>query len=251
MIAKTFAAILLAAGVALAAVPAHAQEDQSLSPKQAEAVRKIIKDYLMQNPEVIGEAIEALREKMRVQAEVDAKKAIEARKDELTKNADDPVAGNPKGDITLVEFFDYNCGFCKQTYDGLWDAVKADGKVRVVLKEFPILGPDSVTAARIALVAKAQGKYDDVHRAFMKYRGRLDEKTAFRLAAEAGLKEDQLRKDISAPEIDKQLKRNMDLATALEIGGTPAFVVGDKVVQSALDQATLKQLFDVARKPKT
>jgi protein-disulfide isomerase len=248
MIAKTFAAVLVAAGIALAAQPASAQEDQPLTPKQVEGVRKVVRDYLMEHPEVIGEAIEALREKMRVQAENDAKKMIEARKDEIFKSADDPVAGNPKGDVTLVEFFDYNCGFCKQTFDAMWEAVKADGKVRVVFKEFPILGPDSVTAARVALVAKAMGKYDDYHRALMKFRGKLDEKAVFRVAGEVGLNVDQVRKDMMAPEIDKQLKKNFDLAHALDIGGTPTFLVGDRVVSSALDQPTFRQLFDLARK---
>ncbi|CAA7626215.1 DsbA family protein [Magnetospirillum sp. SS-4] len=249
MIAKTLAALAVALGIAFSAVPAAAQ-DAALTPKQAEAVKKVVREYLMEHPEVLGEALEALREKMRAQAESDARKMMEARKDEIFKSPDDPVIGNPKGDLTIVEFFDYNCGFCKQAYDSVQEAVKADGKVKVVLKELPILGPDSIVAARVALVAKAQGqaKYEDVHRAFMKFRGRLDEKAIFRLAGEAGLNVEQLKKDINGADIDRQIKKISDLARSLEISGTPTFIIGDRIISSALDQATLKQLMDAARR---
>jgi protein-disulfide isomerase len=249
MIAKTLAAALMVSGLAFASLPAAAQ-DVPLTPKQTEAVKKVVRDYLMEHPEVLGEALEALREKMRAQSEADAHKMMEARKDEIFKNPDDPQAGNPKGDLTVVEFMDYNCGFCKQTYDSLWEAVKADGKVRVVLKEFPILGPDSVLASRIALVAKAQSqaKYDDIHRAFMKFRGRLDEKTIWRIAGEQGFNVEQLKKDVANPDIDAKLKKNLDLAHSLDIGGTPTFIIGDRIISSALDQQIMKQLMDAARR---
>ena len=250
MTAKTFAAILVAFGLGAAARPAVAQEDQPLTPRQVEAVQKVVKAYLLEHPEVISDAVEALREKMRVQAEADAKKAIDSYKDEIFNGKEDPVAGNPKGDVTVVEFFDYNCGFCKQTADALLESVKADGKVKLVFKDFPILTDDSAVAARIALAAKKQGKYEDVYRAFMKYRGRLDEKAAWKLAGEAGVNVDQAKRDMGAPEIDKQLRRNMELAHALDISGTPTFVVGNQVVSGAMEQAVFKQMYDNARKPK-
>ncbi|OAN53160.1 protein-disulfide isomerase [Paramagnetospirillum marisnigri] len=250
MIVRTLAAAFLASTLAMTAIPAQAQENMPLSPKQVDAVKKVVRDYLMEHPEVLGEALEALREKMRAQAESDALKMVEARRDEIFNNPDDPVAGNPKGDVVVVEFFDYNCGFCKQTFDPVLEAVKADKNTKLVMKEMPILGPDSVLAARVALVAKAQGqaKYDDVHRAFMKFRGRLDEKTIFRLAGEAGLNVEQLKKDINGPDIDRQLKKVSELARSLEIGATPTFIVGDRLLSSAVDQSTLKQLIDNARK---
>lgn len=250
MIARTLSAAFLASSLALAAVPAAAQENMPLSPKQVDAVKKVVRDYLMEHPEVLTEALEALREKMRAQAESDALKMVEARRDEIFQNPDDPVGGNLKGDVVVVEFFDYNCGFCKQTFDSTWDAIKADGKTKFVLKEFPILGPDSVLASRVALVAKAQSpaKYDEIHRTFMKFRGRLDEKTIYRLAGEAGMNVEQLKKDVGGAEIDRQLKKVGELARALEIGATPTFIVGDRILSSALDQPTLKQLIDNARK---
>jgi len=250
MIAKTLAALLLTSALALSASPAAAQDSGALTPKQAEAVKKVVRDYLMEHPEVLAESLEALREKMRAQAEADAHKMLEARKDDVYRSADDPVGGNTKGDITIVQFFDYNCGFCKQTFDSLWEAVKADGKVRVVYKEYPILGPDSVFAARVALVAKAQSqaKYDDLHRALMKFRGRLDEKAVLRIAGEQGFNVEQLKKDVTNPEIDRQLSKVFDLARSLDIGGTPTFVIGDRILSSALDQTTFRQLIENARK---
>jgi len=249
MFAKTLPAFLVAAGLAFGFVPpAAAQEDQALSPKQVEAVRKIVKDYLMEHPETIHEAIEALRVKMQVQAEADAKKAIDAYKDELFDGKDDPIAGNPKGDVVLVEFFDYNCGYCKQTVDALFDSVKADGKVKVVFKEFPILTEESEVAAHVALAAKKQGKYEEIHRAFMKYRGRLDEKQMFRIAGESGLNVDQLKKDMVSADVDKQLRRTQEIAHALQINGTPSFVIGNRILSQALDPQEFKQLFDITRK---
>jgi protein-disulfide isomerase len=250
MIAKTLAALFVTSGLVLTASPVAAQDSGALTPKQAEAVRKVVRDYLMEHPEVLAESLEALREKMRAQAEADAHKMLEARKDDVYRSADDPVAGNLKGDITIVQFFDYNCGFCKQTYDSLWEAVKADGKVRVVFKEYPILGPDSVFAARVALVAKAQGqaKYDELHRALMKFRGRLDEKTVLRIASEQGFNAEQLKKDVANPDIDRQLSKVFDLARSLDIGGTPTFIIGERILSSAFDQTTFRQLIDNARK---
>ena len=247
---RRFLMLLSVVGFAAIQHPALAQEDQSLTPKQAEAVRRVIRDYLMEHPEVLQESLEALREKMRQQAESDARKNIDAYKADLLDNKDDPSTGNAKGDLTIVEFFDYNCAFCKASYDGLMEAVHADGKVRLVFKELPILTEDSVVASRIALAAKKQGKYDDVHRAFMKFRGKLDDKTAYRLAAETGLNMEQAKKDEAAPEFDKLLRRNKELARTLGVDGTPTFIIGDRIVAQALDAASLKQLMEVARKAK-
>ncbi|MBF0323515.1 DsbA family protein [Magnetospirillum moscoviense] len=254
MIRKTFAAALLASAALFTALPASAQEDQTFNAKQTDAVRKIVRDYLMEHPEVIGEAIEALREKMKAQAESDAKKAIESRKDEILNAADDPVSGNAAGDVVVVEFFDYNCPYCKVVLDPMMEAAKADGKVKVVFKEMPILSEESLTAARVALAAKKQGKYDEVHRAFMKFRGKLDDKAIFRLAGEAGANVDQIKKEMMAPEIEKQIRKNIDLAHALDISSTPSFVVAGKdgkaarILAGAIEGPVFKQLFDITRK---
>ena len=248
MMVRRFLLMLAVVGFAFVQHPALGQEDQTLTPKQADAVRKVVRDYLMEHPEVLQESLEALREKMRQQAEADSRKNIDTYKAELFDNKDDPVTGNAKGDVTIVEFFDYNCAFCKASYDALLDTVRGDGKVKLVFKELPILTEDSIVASRIALAAKRQGKYDDLHRAYMKYHGKLDEKNAYRIAGEVGLNMEQVKKDISAPDFDKLLRRNKEIAHILGVDGTPTFIVGDRVVPQAVDAATLKQLIDIARK---
>ena len=248
MMVHRFLLILAVIGCVFTGSPARAQEDQALTTKQAEAVRKVIRDYLMEHPEVLQESLEALREKMRQQAEADARKSLDTYRSELNDNKDDPATGNPKGDVTIVEFFDYNCAFCKSSYDAVLDTVKADGKVRLVFKEFPILTDDSIVASRIALAAKKQGKYDDLHRAYMKYRGKLDEKNAFKIASDLGLNIEQIKKDMAAPEFDKLLRRNKEIAHALGVEGTPTFIVGDRIVPQAVEASTLKQLIEIARK---
>ena len=248
MMVRRLMMVLALVGLTFVHHPALGQEDQTLSPKQAEAVRKVIRDYLMEHPEVLQEALEALRDKMRQQAEADARKSIDTYKSELFENKDDPVTGNAKGDVTIVEFFDYNCAFCKSTYDALMDTVRADGKVKLVFKELPILTADSLVASRIALAARKQGKYDDLHRAYMKFRGKLDEATAFRLAGEVGLNMEQVKKDMTSPEFDKLLRRNKEIAHVLGVDGTPTFIIGDRIVAQAMDAPTIKQLIEISRK---
>ncbi len=244
---------LLSASLALliAAVPASAsaQDEAPLDQKQVEAVRKIVRDYIMENPEIIAEAIEALREKQRLAAEAEAKKALLARAKEIFEDPEAPVAGNPQGDVTLVEFFDYRCTYCKAVMDTIFEVIEKDGQVRFVYKELPILGPESVFAAKAALAARAQGKYDAFHRALMKMRGVVNEQTILKTAAQVGLDVEKLKKDMDSPAIETVLKRNMELARALDINGTPAFVVGDRVIPGAVDRGTLKQLIEQARQP--
>lgn len=250
MIAKLFASAAVAALMAVAPVAAQAQEKQPLSSEQTEAVRKVVRDYIMEHPEIIGDAIEALREKQRLAAEAEAKKTLTERKADLYNDPDSPSVGNQKGDVTIVEFMDYRCGYCKSVHDGLLEAVKADGKVRLVYKDFPILGPDSVLAARAALAAREQNKYEELHNALIKFRGPLNEQAILKLATDTGLNAEQLKKDMADPKVENTLRKNFELARALDLSGTPAFIIGDRLIPGAADQATIKQLIDQARKPK-
>lgn len=246
---KLFASVAVAALLAVAP-PALAQEEQPpLTPKQQEAVKKLVRDYIMANPEIIAEAIEALREKQRLAAEEEAAKALVERSKEVFEDPAAPVAGNPNGDVTLVEFFDYRCTYCKSVSDMVFEVLKADGNVKLVFKELPILGPESVVAARAALAAVNQNKYEAFHRALMKMRGKVDEQSILKTAAETGLDTEKLKADMADPEIEATLKRNLELARALDIGGTPAFVIGDRIIPGAIDQATLKRLIEETRKP--
>lgn len=228
---------------------AQAQEEPPLTAKQQEAVRKLVRDYIMSNPEIVAEAIEALREKQRLAAEEEAARALVERAKEIFEDPAAPLGGNLQGDVTLVEFFDYRCTYCKSVTDTVFDTLKADGNIKLVFKELPILGPESVVAARAALASVKQGKYEAYHRALMKMRGKVDEQSILKTAAEVGLDVEALKKDMADPEVEAALKRNLELARALDIGGTPAFVIGDRIIPGAVDQPTLKRLIEETRKP--
>ena len=241
-------ALLMA--VALTASPmARAQDD--LSPKQQEAVKKLVHDYIMENPGIIADAIEALRQKEDLAAEAAAKKTLTERKEEVFNDADSPVLGNPKGDVTLVEFFDYRCPYCKAMADQIADVVKADGKTKLVMKEFAVLGPESVTAAKAALASREQKKYEEFHRALMRLKEPLTEKTLMKTAADVGINTDKLKKDMDDPKIDTILKNNLKLAHDLNVDATPTFVIGDQIVTGAIPSQNLKQLIDQTRKAKS
>jgi protein-disulfide isomerase len=155
------------------------------------------------------------------------------------------VAGNLSGDITLVEFFDYNCGYCKQSLVDLRNLMKADPKLRVVLKDFPVLGPDSVEASRVALAAKEQLKGDklfEYHAKLMETRGRVNGERAMALAKEMGLDLAKLQKDLESPNVRNALQENVGLGDKLGLSGTPAFIVGDEVIPGAVGVEPLRKL---------
>jgi protein-disulfide isomerase len=149
--------------------------------------------------------------------------------------------------VTLVEFFDYRCPYCKQVEPALERLVGDDRQLRFVFKEFPVLGPESETAARVALAAKKQGKYDAFHRSMMATAGHIDEATIFKVAGSAGLDVDRVKQDMRSPEVDKELKANLDLGKALDLDGTPSFIVGDTIVPGAISANDLRQLIADAR----
>lgn len=236
---------LLALALVAAALPAQAQQTPPLTREQVE---QIVREYLINNPEIIVEAIEALEARQKQAAQVGQKDAVAARQEQLYRDPDAPVLGNPAGDVTVVEFFDYRCPYCKQVAPSLAQLLKEDGNVRLVLKEFPILGPASVVAARAALAAHAQGKYAAMHAALLEHPGTFDEGVVTRIASKAGLDTARLQQDMAKPEIAAMIDRNKDLAHTLSLTGTPAFIVADTVVPGAVDLETLKLLVAEARK---
>lgn len=246
-------AAVLAAFLVFDLPGARAEETPALTAGQAEAVRKLVRDHILENPEIIAEAIEALREKQRLAAEAEAARTLIERRKDIFEDPDDPVAGNPQGDVTVVEFFDYRCTYCKKVSDMLFETVKGDGKVRLVLKEFPILGEESVIAARAALAARTQGKYEQFHLAMMELRGSLSgaaamEEAIIKVAGKVGLDIEKLRADMGDAAIGDILRANHELARALDISGTPAFIIGDRIIPGALDRQTLTHLIALARK---
>jgi protein-disulfide isomerase len=241
-------ALLAWLAVLAALVPLRSAPAADFSPDQRRAIEGIVRDYLTKNPEVMLDALEAAKEKLSKEAQDKAGAALVARKHDIFEDPASPIAGNPKGDVSLVEFFDYRCPYCKQVEPSLEALLGEDHQLRFVYKEMPVLGPSSMVAARAALAAHNQGKYDAFHRAMMGAKGQIDEATVFKVAGSVGLDADRLKRDMAAPEVDQAIKANIDLAEALDIRGTPGFVIGQEIVPGAVDLGTLKRLIAEARK---
>lgn len=216
-------------------------------PLDKPAVEKIVRDYLLANPEILLEAMEALEKKQQADGDKAVAEALKSNRAALEQSPMSPVGGNPKGDVTLVEFFDYNCGYCKRTHPERSAAVKGDGKVRIVYKEFPILAPSSKEAAKAALAANRQGKYEAFHTALMTHEGRLDSDAIRATAKDVGLDLKKLEQDMGDPAIEAEIKANMELARKLNIRGTPGFVIGDTVVPGAIETDQFIALFNATR----
>ena len=172
-----------------------------------------VRAYLLENPEVIIEALQGMEERQRAAQLNEAQTAIEARSEELLSDPASPVGGNPNGDVTLVEFFDYNCPYCRKVGPVMIETEAADPELRIVYKEFPILGTNSTAAARVALATDRQGRYAEFHKALMQAKGVADDESALNLAAELGLDLERLKKDMEDPEIQAAIDRNLGTRT--------------------------------------
>ena len=211
-------------------------------------VAKSIRAYLMANPEVLVEAMQELERKQDNQRDAVAQKAIVQQDAELFRDAGSPTGGNPAGDVTIVEFNDYQCPYCKRAHQAMKSVVGADGKIKVIYKDLPILGEPSRIASLAALASVKQGKHQAMHNALMEFGGKLDREKILEIAASVGLDVAQLEKDMEDPKLRQIIDRNMALAGALGVRGTPAFVIGKQFVPGAVDAASLKQLIAEARK---
>jgi protein-disulfide isomerase len=229
----------------LAGLPAVADP---LTPQQKAAVEQLIRDTLANHPEIVVDALKAAQKKAESEAADTQRKTIRAERRALLDDPSSPVGGNPKGDVTIVEFFDYRCPYCKEMEPALETLIKEDGGLRIVYKEFPILGPASVYATRVALAARAQGKYDAFHRAMMAVRGTIDDAAVRRTAANAGIDMTSLASAIEDGRIDAVIQRNYTLARALDIEGTPAFIVGDRLLPGVNDIDALRASIARVRK---
>lgn len=239
---------ILAAFAALALMGAAAAESRAQSAGNLDkgAIESIVRDYLLRNPEVIDEAMRGLEEKRRAEERKRAEAAIRKNGEALRSHPLSPVSGNAKGDVTVVEFFDYRCGFCKRALPTMEALLKTDANVRVVWKEYPILGPVSVVAARAAMAAHRQGRYLPFHLALMK-EAELTEGKVLEIAVKAGLDLERLRQEMKDPAIQAYLDETRALARQIGIRGTPAFVVGGTLVPGVIDTARMKALIAAAR----
>jgi protein-disulfide isomerase len=221
--------------VALSVTPALAAE---FNAAQKSDIESIVKDYLLDHPELLQEMSEKLKAKQ-AQAETIARtKGLSENAETIFKSKIDPVIGNPKGNAVVVEFMDYNCGWCKKSVGELTQLLETDKDVKVLFKEFPIFGPDSEYAAKAALAANLQGKYWEMHKALFAVEGRVNAAVVDDVATQLGLDVARMKRDMETPEITKQIDNNHGLGQLLALTGTPAFIFDQTVVASyiALDE---------------
>jgi protein-disulfide isomerase len=207
----------------------------AFSAGQRKAIEAIVKEYLLANPEVMIEVNNVLEAKMdKIQSERMAV-ALKDNAAELFRPQSSPIVGNNKGDVTMIEFFDYNCGYCKKAFSDVASVIDKDKQVKVIFKEFPILSKGSEEASRVALAARMQGKYWEFHRAMIENQGQANEAAALRVAEKLGLDMVRLKKDMASPEVKKEIDDTRKLATKMGIQGTPHFIVGEHIIPGAPD----------------
>lgn len=237
----------LAAALALALFSPSAQAAE-FSPAQRAEIESLVKDYLLANPELLQEMAKKLEDKQQAAQAEQQKGALAKNAADIFRSGGDFVAGNPKGDVTIVEFFDYNCGWCKKGFPEVLSLIEKDKNLRVVLKEFPIFGEDSDYAARAALAANKQGKYWELHSALLSHEGKVTKVVVDEAVAALGLDKARLASDMASDEINAILQKNQILAQSLAINGTPAFVIGDQLVPGYLPHADLATAIADVRK---
>jgi len=243
-----FKAVFLVAVLGFCAPAALAVEASPLTDAQKTAVEAVVRDLLTKKePEIVMKAAQELQDKAERDASVKGQAAVLANKDKLFNDPASPIGGNPKGDVTIVEFFDYTCGYCKMVHNAVTKFVGEDKNVRIVYKEFPILGPGAVFASRAALAVAAQGKYEAFHNALMATKERVTEDVAKKVAKNVGVNVDKMLNDMKSDKIEAMVKANHDLAQALHIQGTPAFVIGETLHPGALSAEQMKTAVEAAR----
>jgi protein-disulfide isomerase len=229
--------------------PALAQTSTPATPPAAEGeLQRAIHDYILAHPEVLVESLQLAKRRAEERVAAVTKSAIVAFKKDLGDDPQAPVLGNPKGDVTLIEFFDYRCPYCRQIEPQLQRLIKEDPGLRLVQKEFPILGPASVYAARMALAANKQGKHKEFHEALMAGKPNIDEADILKTAEDVGLDIDRLKVDMASPEIDLEIARSVQIARTLRLEGTPAFIVGTELVPGVTDRETLRSMVNDNRR---
>jgi protein-disulfide isomerase len=245
---RLMAALCAALLITLASQSVRADE---FSSAQRGDIEKIVHDYLVAHPEVLQEAMSEL-EKRQQEADAEKHKAlVKQYAGALFDSPDQVTLGNPQGNVTFVEFFDYNCGYCKRAMTDMLTLMKNDPKLKVVLKEFPVLGPGSVEAAKVAVAVRMQDKsgkkYLDFHQKLLGGRGHADNARALAVAKDVGVDMARLERDMKSPEVDNTLKQDFKLAEALGLNGTPSYVIGDQVVVGAIGMQGLQEKINTAR----
>jgi protein-disulfide isomerase len=245
--------IVSANAPAVATAPAQpAALAQTFTTNQRSDIERITKEYLIQHPEVLQEALTALDTRLHAYEVEQHRTAVKDNASTLFSSPRQVVLGNPHGDVTMVEFFDYNCGYCKRALGDMLDLMKTDPKLKVVLKEFPVLGDASVEAATVAAAVRMQdetgGKYLEFHQKLLGGRGQANRVRALAVAKEVGLDMARLERDMASPEVKTTIEENLKLAEAIGLSGTPSYVVGTEVVVGAVGLEALKEKVNAARR---
>jgi protein-disulfide isomerase len=243
--------LALASAVLLMAAAPFVARAAEFSATQRSEIGTIVHDYLMAHPEVLQEAMAELEKRQNEAQAEKGKAAVKQYSQALFMSPRQVTLGNHDGDVTFVEFFDYNCTYCKHAMNDMLTLLKDDPKLKVVLKEFPVLGPGSVEAAQVAVAVRMQDKtgkkYLEFHQKLLGGRGQADRAHALAVAKDIGLDMTQLQKDMQSPEVQATLDENFKLADALGLNGTPSYVIGGQVVVGAVGLPTLKQDINTAR----
>jgi protein-disulfide isomerase len=238
--------------VAAALVVPQTASAQSFTDAQRSEIQKIIKEYLLANPEVLEEVSAELTKRQAVADAAKQTAAVKKHAEALFNSPRGVIVGGRDGDVNFVEFFDYNCGFCKRAMADMLELMKGDPKLRVTLKEFPVLGQGSVEAAQVAVAVRMQDpsgkKYLDFHQKLLNSRGQIDKAKAMAAAKETGLDMARLEKDLTSPEIKATLEESFKMAEDMGLNGTPSYVIGQQVVVGAVGVEALKEKISAARR---
>ncbi|QKV18012.1 DsbA family protein [Oricola thermophila] len=233
--------VLHTAVAAAVLLPAATGPAAAFDDAERKEIETIVRDYLLANPEVLLEVQQALTAKQMAEQRDQQQKAIASKSDSIFGDSRDPVLGNPEGNVTIVEFFDYNCGYCKRALTDMVSMMEGDSELRFVLKEFPILGPESEEAHRVAFAFHDlhPDRYTEFHLRLLGGEGRANEESAMRIALDLGADEAALRRQMEDDSVIERIRDTYQLATELGISGTPAYVIGDEVVSGALGEEVL------------
>jgi len=244
--------MLVAAAMLLALPAAALAEAQKFSSEQRSEIEGIVKEYLLAHPEVLQDVMAELEKRQQAAEDEKHRSAVEENRKVLFSSPHQVVLGNPQGNFTMVEFFDYNCGFCRRALADMLDLLKTDPNLKFVLKEFPVLGEGSVDAARVAVAVRMQDttgkKYIEFHQKLLGGRGQADKARALAVAKDVGFDMARLEKDMASDEVKKTIDENMKLADALGVSGTPSYVVGNDVVVGAVGLDALRDKINAGRK---
>jgi len=245
-------AILFATALLFAAPASAPTQAEPLSTEQRGEIETIIKNYLTQHPEVLRDALAELDKRQQAAEAEKHRQVVRENNATLFSSPHQVVLGNPQGNVTMVEFFDYNCGYCKRALPDMLGLLKTDPNLKFVLKEFPVLGEGSVEAAHVAVAVRMQDstgkKYIEFHQKLLGGRGQVDKVRALAVAKEVGLDMARIEKDMGSDEVKKTIDENMKLADALGVSGTPSYVVGEEVVMGAVGLDALRQKIEAERK---